>query len=254
VSVESEPVDERSKRVERFFNWPVIIAAMLVIPVIIIEYTAVSDTVKSIATVCNWAIWLVFAAELVAMLWVVPNRWHWLVHNPLDVLIVVLTPPILPPGLQSLRVLRLLRLLRLVKLAQVSRRVFSFQGLRYAALLALLTIIAGGAAFAAADKGHDLNLWDGVFWAVGTMTTVGSNIQPDSTLGRIIAMVVMLVGIGFVALLTGAIAERFLGPEIKEQIGEVEVEAEQEATQHERHILATLHRIEERLDRLEQRG
>jgi hypothetical protein len=118
-------VDERTKRVERFFNWPVIVAALLVIPVIVIEYTAVSDTVKSIATVCNWAIWLVFAAELVAILWVVPNRWHWLVHNPLDVLIVVLTPPILPPGLQTLRVLRLLRLLRLLKLAQVSRRVFS---------------------------------------------------------------------------------------------------------------------------------
>ena len=59
---------ERSKRVERFFNWPVIVAALLVIPVIVIEQTAVSDTVKSIATVCNWSIWLVFAAELVAML------------------------------------------------------------------------------------------------------------------------------------------------------------------------------------------
>ena len=185
------------------------------------------------------------------MFWVVPNRWHWLVHNPLDVLIVVLTPPILPPGLQSLRVLRLLRLLRLVKLAQVSRRVFSFQGLRYAALLALLTIIAGGATFAAADKGQDLDLWDGVWWATATMTTVGSNIQPDTTLGRIIAMVIMLVGIAFVALLTGAVAERFLGPEVKEEIGGVEVEAEQEATEHERQVLNELRQINERLDRLD---
>ena len=141
-----------------------------------------------------------------------------------------------------------------MKLAQVSRRVFSFQGLRYAALLALLTIIAGGATFAAADKGQDLDLWDGVWWATATMTTVGSDIQPDTTLGRIIAMVIMVVGIAFVALLTGAVAERFLGPEVKEEIGGVEVGAEQEATQHEQHILHELRQINERLDRLERLG
>jgi voltage-gated potassium channel len=225
-----------------------------VIPVIVIEQTAVSHTVKTIAGVFNWAIWLIFLAELVAMLWVVPRKWHWLAHNPMDVLIVVLTPPILPPGLQSLRVLRLLRLLRLVKLAQVSRRVFSFQGLRYAALLALLTIIGGGAAFAAADKDEDLDLWDGVWWAASTMTTVGSDIQPDTTLGRIIALVIMVVGVAFVALLTGAVAERFLGPEVKEEIGAVEEQGrveEHEISEHELHVLAALHRIEERLDRLE---
>jgi voltage-gated potassium channel len=211
-------MDERTERVQRFFNVPVLIAALLVVPVIIIEQTAVSDSVETAAAVANWAIWLVFAAELAAILWVVPDKRHWVARNPLDVIIVVLTPPVLPPGLQSLRVLRLLRLLRLMKVAQVSRRVFSFQGLRYAVFLALLTIVGGGAAFAAAEKGQDLNGWDGIWWATSTMTTVGSNIYPTTTLGRVIAMVVMVVGIGFVALLTGAVAERFLGPEVREEI------------------------------------
>jgi voltage-gated potassium channel len=221
-------MDERSKRVQGFFNWPVIVAALLVLPVIVVEQTAVNDTVKTVAGVLNWVIWIVFAAELATMLWVVPHKWRWLVQNPLDVMIVVLTPPLLPAGLQSLRVLRLLRLVRLLKLAQVSRRVFSLEGLRYAALLGLLTIIGGGAAFAAVEKNQNLDLWDGVFWAVSTMTTVGSDIQPHTTLGRIIAMSLVLVGIGFVALLTGAVAERFLAPEIHEEISEVREEIEQE--------------------------
>jgi voltage-gated potassium channel len=159
------------------------------------------------------------------MLWVVPDRWRWMVRNPLDVMIVVLTPPVLPAGLQSLRLLRLIRLLKLV---QVSRQVFSFQGVRNAALLALLTIIGGGAAFAAVEKDQDLDLWDGIWWAVSTMTTVGSDIYPETTGGRIISMVLMVVGIGFVALLTGAIAERFLAPEIEEEISEVRQEIEEE--------------------------
>jgi voltage-gated potassium channel len=217
-------MSERADRVERYFDVPVLIAALLVVPVLVIEYTAVSDAVKTVAAVLNWVIWLTFAVELVVMLWVVPDRRRWLLQNPLDVLIVVLTPPILPPGLQSLRALRLLRLVRLLKLAQVSRRVFSQQGLRYAALLALLVLISGGAAFVTAENAQNLSLWDGVYWAFGTMTPAGTNIQPATNLGRIIEMGVTAAGIVFIAFLTGAIAERFLAPEIQEEIDEARAE------------------------------
>jgi voltage-gated potassium channel len=217
-------MDERAKRVERFFDVPVLIAALLVLPVIVIEETAVSDAVKTVAAVLNWAIWLVFAAELIAMLWVIPDRSRWLIENPWDVAIVVLTPPLLPPGVQSLRALRLLRLVRLLKLVQISRRMFSRQGLRYAALLALLTLIGGGAAFIAAENNQHLDLWDGVWWAFGTMTPAGSNIEPETTLGRIIGIVVTAAGIVFIAFLTGAFAERFLAPEIQEEAEETREE------------------------------
>jgi voltage-gated potassium channel len=213
-------MNERAERVERFFNVPVIVAALLSLPVIVIEETSAGEPIHSIALALDWTIWSVFVAEVVAMLWVVPNRWRWLAENPLDVVIVLLTPPVFPPGLQSLRVLRLLRLLRLLKLAQISRTVFSRQGIRYAALLALLTLIGGGAAFEAAESGQHLNLWDGVWWAFGTMTPAGSDIEPNTSLGRVIGIVVTSAGIIFIAYITGAFAERFLAPEIEEEIEE----------------------------------
>lgn len=47
------------------------------------------------------------------------------------------------------------------------------------------------------------------------MTTVGYGDEyPQTTLGRLYALAVMLVGIGFIAILTGAIAERFLASQI----------------------------------------
>lgn len=247
-------MSDRADRVERFFNVPVIVAALLSLPVIVVEETAAGDTLKAIAAVLNWAIWIVFVAELVAMLSVVPNRRRWLIENPLDVVIVFLTPPVFPAGLQSLRILRLLRLVRLLKLAQVSHRMFSRGGLRYAALLALLTWIGGGALFVAAESDRHLSLWDGVWWAFGTMTLAGSGIQPDTTLGRIVAIAVTGAGILFVAFLTGAFAERFLAPEIQQEIDDARGEiGEEEAavSAQETRTLAEIRLIGESVRKLE---
>jgi voltage-gated potassium channel len=144
-------MDARSERIAKRFELPVLVAALLVIPVIAIEQSATGDHWKTLAGILNWLIWLVFLAELLAMLAVVPKRWEWLRRHPLEVAIVVLTPPFLPASLQAARVLRLLRLLRLVRLAPLARRFFSLEGVRYAALLALVTALGGGAAFSAAE-------------------------------------------------------------------------------------------------------
>jgi voltage-gated potassium channel len=44
--------------------------------------------------VLNWAIWLAFLTELVVMLAVVPNRRAWLRGHPVEVIVVLLTPPL----------------------------------------------------------------------------------------------------------------------------------------------------------------
>ena len=54
-------------------------------------------------------------------------------------------------------------------------------------------------------------LLDGMWWAVTTMTTVGyGDIAPGTTGGRVLAIVVMVLGIGFMAILTANIAAWFV--------------------------------------------
>jgi voltage-gated potassium channel len=238
-------VEERSRRAERILEIPVIVAALLTIPVIAIEQSGLADPWDIIAVGLNWAIWLVFLIELVVMLALVPDRRRWLRENPLDLPLVILTPPILPPGLQSLRALRLLRLLRLLRVARIARRLFSLDGLRYASFLALLTLVGGAAAFQVAERTEQaVSFADSLWWAITTMTTVGyGDVLPKTELGRVIASAVMVVGIGFIALITGAVAERFLRPAV------AEIDEELEADEVE--IAFEIAEVRTRLDRLE---
>jgi voltage-gated potassium channel len=208
-------MNEQAARMERRLEIPLLIAALLTIPAIALDQSRPNTTLGVIATALNWGIWLAFLGEVALMLSVVDNRMRWARDHPLDVAIVLLTPPFLPASLQAARAFRLLRVLRLLRAAALLRRLLTTEGVRDAAVLALLTILGGGAGFAAVEKvdqhGHHLNAWDGVWWAITTVTTVGyGDLSPSTTGGRVIAIVVMLVGIGFVAILTAAAAERFI--------------------------------------------
>jgi voltage-gated potassium channel len=217
-----------------------VIAALLVIPAIALEESSLGEPWITIGSVLNWVTWLAFLSEAVVMLAVVPRKAEWVRQHPLDVAIVVLTPPVVPAGLQFLRVFRLLRPLRLLR-ALSARRLLSLEGVRDAAVLTAIVVLASGAVFAETEKGQGVTIWDGVWWAVNTVTTVGAaGIGPDTTAGRITAIGLMFVGIGFVALVTAFAAERFLRQGAKETISE-----------HERQVLTELRRINERLDRLE---
>ena len=202
-------LDARGKRVVAALELPMLLVSLLVIPGLILDSAANQNhRLHAVAVVLDSIIWLGFAVELVTMLWVVPDRRQYLRHNPLDLLIVIATPPFLPVPAQVLRLLRLLRLIRVIQLAE---RLLSLEGLRYAALLAGMTVISGGFAFAAIEQKQHLSVFDGLWWAVVTVTTVGyGDIVPKTETGRLIGMVVMFAGIGFVATLTAAAAERFM--------------------------------------------
>jgi voltage-gated potassium channel len=203
--------DSRAERTARWMRTPLIVAALLAIPTIIVQESDLGRAWEILGAAMNWCIWAVFAANLLIMLAVVPNRRRWLVQNPLDVLIVVLTPPFLPVTLQLARVLPIVRLFWIMAVANRLRNVFSLQGLGYAALMVFTIVVGGGIVFVAVEPGENLSPWDGLWWAAQTVTTVTyGDIYPTTTLARIVATVVMTTGIGFVALLTGALAQRFV--------------------------------------------
>lgn len=232
-------MDPRSEAIQQRFEWPVITAALLTIPLVLIQESSLPEPWPTIGTVLNWGTWLVFASEVVVMLWVAPRRWVWARSHLLDIAVTILTPPFAPAAWQAGRVYRVARLLRLLRVFSL-RRMLTFDGIKVAALAAVATVVVGGIAVASIESTpqQPWTAWDGIWWAVTTVTTVGyGGLEPETDSGRIIASAIMLVGIGFVALVTAFIADRFV--------------ASQKETEDQ--ILTELREIRAKIERLEAR-
>ncbi len=212
-------LDERGQRLRRFFEIPILIAALLVIPAILIEALATNPTVISIGEWLNWIIWVVFAAEFFTLLTVAVERRTFLRKSWLEVAIVTLTFPVIfivASNLQMVGAARLARLLRLTRFVAVMSlagatvtRIFSKRGLAYIVGITVILGLGFGILYGLIEE--QASIFDGMWWALVTITTVGyGDFFPLTTAGRIVGALLMVVGIGFVATLTASVAAHFM--------------------------------------------
>lgn len=90
---------------------------------------------------------------------------------------------------------------------------------RYLLVLTPLVVLLAGAGFATLEKGLVSSYWEGLWWALSLMTTVGFvGETPETTGGRMISAALMLSGFALVTLATAAIASFFVrGDEAPEE-------------------------------------
>ena len=85
---------------------------------------------------------------------------------------------------------------------------------RAAGIIATVTLsitIISGVLMHFTDEKTFPNIGDGLWWAIQTVTTVGyGDLVPTSTVGRLVAALVMLAGIGFLTVVTAVITSTFI--------------------------------------------
>lgn len=224
-----------------------IIASVLTIPAVVIEANDFPSPWPATGVALSAVIWIAFLFEFCVMMRVVPSRREWIDTHKLETFLVVVSFPILPTGLGALRLVRLIRISRLGRLVKVARHGLSLRGLPYIAMMTAILVVAAGSAFTAIEKGQGFSQWDGLWWSATTVTTVGyGDISPHTTGGRFVALFVMFLGIGFVAVLTAAIAQRFVQHELDERQA-ADPTAERAA------ILNEVQKLRERIEQLDAR-
>jgi voltage-gated potassium channel len=126
-----QEITSRLRRtLERFFSVPMVVFALMVVPLLVIEYFEAEKIHASPALalgldISTSLIWLAFAIELIVMVAVSDRPVRYCFFHWIDVVIVLL------PAIEMLPLLRLLRLGRILRLEQLLRwgRLSRLQGL-----------------------------------------------------------------------------------------------------------------------------
>jgi voltage-gated potassium channel len=201
-----------AEALERLWRWPMTVATLLVIPDLLMS--------GPVATALDWVIWLVFAGELLSIAFLAEDGGAWLKKNPLAVAVMVLTPPVAPPAMQGLRVLRLFRLLRLARGWQYINRVFTPEGLPFLVGIGAVLVFIASVLFSTVEThAHThVSLANGIWWAIGVVSTEGSSINASTTAGHIITVALMVLGICLFSLITAGLTQRFVGHKQAKQL------------------------------------
>ncbi len=153
---------------------------------------------------------VVFFAEFFSRLYAAHDRWLHLRHHFIDA--IALIPPV-----RALRVLRLVRLVRTV--SSIHRAGIRWEPIaRHQGLFTLVVAWLGlGAlcalALFAAERdvnGAISDPLDALWWGVGALTTVGSDVFPITFEGRVAAMLLALLGVFLFSAITATITSLLL--------------------------------------------
>jgi voltage-gated potassium channel len=206
-SSQAGPSGNAVERIERFTEVPMLVLAIAYVPAFIVEYLPdVPPEIRQDADIVQWTIVAAFAVELLVKVAVADRRLSYLRSHWPEVLIVVL------PFLRPLRVLLVLPFL--IRAVRGLERILGPYKAAYVLVLWLLTVFTGAGLVLLFEEGSGGTIngfWDALWWAVTTITTVGyGDTYPVTFAGRVVAIVVMLVGIILFGVLTAGVAAYFV--------------------------------------------
>ncbi|HJR89625.1 MAG TPA: potassium channel family protein [Aeromicrobium sp.] len=159
--------------------------------------------IRSFLIVLSWTVWAAFGVDLLIRLALADERVSYAVRHWYDVLLILL--PLIRP----------LRLLRLIVLARILDRSVgdTLAGKTLVYVSGAAGLATGLAAVAVLDAergapGANIRTFDdALWWAATTVTSVGYGDRfPVTTEGRIVAFVLMLVGLGLIGTVMASVA------------------------------------------------
>lgn len=180
-----------------------------------------SESARSFLRVAEIVIVAIFTAEYLLRLLITQRRLKFVFsfYGMIDLLAIA--PFYITTGL-DLRAVRALRLLRLLRIFKLTRYSVAVQRYRYAFNLVrpelvlflgvaglLLYLASVGIYYCenAAQPDKFSSVFDGMWWALITLTTVGyGDMYPITIGGRIFTFVILVIGLGVVAVPSGLMA------------------------------------------------
>lgn len=169
--------------------------------------TEISLSTQNRLDIVQWATWALFALDLVIGIWKSDDKKAYLKAHPLEILTVAL------PFLRPLRLLRVVSFGALViqKVAVGKQIAITFKVFLFSILIAYIAAVQITITERDVPNSNIKSFGDGLWWAVTTVTTVGYGDRfPTTSVGRVLAVGLMLVGISLMGVITASVAAWFV--------------------------------------------
>lgn len=165
---------------------------------------------NSTTQLLNKIVWLVFFVDVLVRFIIAKHKWQFIKKNPFD--IIAALP--LDGVFQSARIVRIFRLLRLFSIGKRYLKplfgILKTNGLNKILTVALFVLVIGSILVKHFEPQIE-TYTDALWWSIVTTTTVGyGDLSPVTNTGRLIATLLMLLGIGLIGTLTSSITTYFV--------------------------------------------
>jgi voltage-gated potassium channel len=167
----------------------------------------ISSSTQAQIEMIQWVCWLAFALDLVAGVISADSKKQYLYRHPLEIASVFL------PFLRPLRLMRVISFgsLAIQKIAIGRQFAITVKVGITAVFVAYISAVQITISERNVDGSNIKSFEDGLWWAVTTVTTVGYGDRfPTTTEGRLLAVLLMLVGISLVGVITASVASWFV--------------------------------------------
>lgn len=205
----------KNRKFIAFYEIVMALLAIVVIAILVIELSYnVPQNIAITLSIIDNTILIIFAIDYFTRLFLAEDKLKFFKCNIIDLISIIPFNSVF----QSIRILRLAKLLRFIKVFRSVSMILKFRkymekflktnNFNYIIWITLSTLFIGAIGIHLAEG---ISFGNALWWSFVTISTVGyGDISPHTIIGRIIAGIVMLTGIGFLGMLTATIATFFL--------------------------------------------
>lgn len=215
---DKDPKPEKDDRLNLFGIFILILSVYVIAAVLIDTLFTIDPEISRILRIFDDFVCVIFLIDFINRFSKAKSKWQFMRWGWIDLISSIPTFEYLRLG----RIFRMIRLLRIVRAIKSTRElVHHFRKNRVEsamtsmALLAILLLIFSSITILKAEdvpNGNIKTASDALWWAFGTVTTIGyGDYYPVTTLGRIIGGILILFGVGLFGTLSGFIASWFVG-------------------------------------------
>lgn len=211
---------KEGKRFDILLLWLILLSVVIVL---LESVDSIREGNEMTFIILEWIITVLFTAEYAVRIYCLgkKRRYIFSFYGVVDLLAILPSfLGIIFPAARSLMIIRTMRLLRVFRILKLDRlndasrnmvQALQHSGAKILVFLfgVLTVVIVFGTVMYLLESPSPgfTNIPQSVFWAIVTLTTVGyGDVVPLTTLGRVLAAIIMVLGYGIIAVPTGIVS------------------------------------------------